>query len=67
MICSKCGFEAVHACQMDIDHINGDHDDNRAENRQTLCANCHRLKTWVNKDWESKKIKITYKIDLIAF
>lgn len=53
--CECCGFIAVHRCQLDVDHINGVHDDNRPENLQTLCANCHRLKTWMNRDWENKK------------
>lgn len=51
--CERCGFIPEHICQLDVDHINGDHSDNREENLQTLCANCHRLKTFMNRDWES--------------
>jgi 5-methylcytosine-specific restriction endonuclease McrA len=36
---------------LDVDHKNGDKKDNREINLQTLCANCHRLKTFLNKDW----------------
>lgn len=43
--CERCGFVPEDLCQLDIDHVNGDHHDNRPENLQTLCANCHRLKT----------------------
>lgn len=50
--CILCGFIPVHSCQLDVDHINGDHSDHREENLQTLCSNCHRLKTYLNKDWE---------------
>jgi len=50
--CECCGFIAVNACQLDVDHINGNHQDNSPDNLQTLCANCHRLKTWLNKDWD---------------
>lgn len=64
--CEKCGFVAEHPCQLDIDHKNGDHDDNHPENLWTLCANCHRLKTWKNKDWKNKK-KIDFDCDLIKF
>jgi 5-methylcytosine-specific restriction endonuclease McrA len=36
--------------QLDVDHIDGDHTNNELNNLQTLCANCHRLKTQVNND-----------------
>lgn len=49
--CEACGFVAIHRSQLDIDHIDGDHSNNSLNNLQTLCANCHRLKTQVNKDW----------------
>ena len=53
LICSSCSFQAVHLCQMDIDHIDGDGTNDVAENLHTLCANCHRLKTQLNRDWLS--------------
>lgn len=43
--CSCCGFIPEDPCQLDIDHIDGDHSNNDLINLQTLCANCHRLKT----------------------
>lgn len=51
--CSSCGFEAKHRCQLDVDHIDGNHTNNDSSNLQVLCANCHRLKTYINKDWKS--------------
>lgn len=48
--CSKCGFIAEHSCQLDVDHIDGNHKNNDVSNLQTLCANCHRLKTQQDKD-----------------
>lgn len=48
--CEKCGFKAEHSCQLDSDHIDGNRQNNAPENIQTLCANCHRLKTYINKD-----------------
>jgi 5-methylcytosine-specific restriction endonuclease McrA len=53
--CEICGFVAKHRSQLDVDHIDGNHQNNDPSNFQTLCANCHRLKTQVNKDWENKK------------
>ena len=50
--CENCKFIPIHMCQLDIDHIDGNHKNNSPENLQTLCANCHRLKTYLNKDWE---------------
>lgn len=48
--CELCGFVAINKVQLDIDHIDGDHKNNNQDNLQTLCANCHRLKTYTNKD-----------------
>jgi len=53
-ICEACGFIPIHICQLDVDHIDGNHDNNNSDNFRTLCANCHRLKTFLNKDWENK-------------
>lgn len=53
--CEKCGFKAVHSCQLDVDHIDGNHNNNAIENLQTLCANCHRLKTRESKQDRSLK------------
>jgi predicted HNH restriction endonuclease len=48
--CAFCGFIAIHPVQLDVDHIDGDRTNNTPKNLQTLCANCHRLKTQMNKD-----------------
>ena len=50
-----CGFVALHPHQLDVDHIDGDHRNHDPANLQTLCANCHRLKTALNKEFTSKK------------
>lgn len=43
--CDFCGFIPVDKCQLDVDHIDGNHLNNSLDNLQTLCANCHRLKS----------------------
>ena len=47
--CSRCGFIPLDKCQMDRHHINGDKKDNRIENIEVMCANCHRLVTFTEK------------------
>lgn len=44
-VCERCNFVPEHPGQLECDHINGDHTDNRESNIQTLCLNCHRLKS----------------------
>ncbi|WP_243299139.1 HNH endonuclease signature motif containing protein [Bacillus litorisediminis] len=44
--CEKCGFVAEYPCQLDIDHIDGDRTNGDSSNLQTLCANCHRVKSY---------------------
>lgn len=52
--CEDCGFIPKHKCQLDVDHIDGNHSNNNPDNFRTLCANCHRLKTFLQKDgWYS--------------
>lgn len=48
--CEVCDFVPVHIGQLDLDHIDGNKLNNSEENLQTLCANCHRLKTILNRD-----------------
>ena len=48
--CTRCGFEARWHGQLDMDHIDGNRLNNDASNLQTLCANCHRLKTHAEGD-----------------
>jgi len=52
--CSRCNFIPEDTIQLDVDHIDGDRSNNSPENLQTLCANCHRLKTKINNDWIKK-------------
>ena len=53
-VCELCGFVPEHPCQLDVDHVDGDKSSSDPANLQTLCANCHRLKTYRNKDFVNK-------------
>ncbi len=56
--CEHCGFIALHPCQLDVDHIDGNRDNDNPSNFRTLCANCHRLKTLRDGDsgkWAKKE------------
>lgn len=44
--CELCGWNVRSAdgrIPVELDHINGDHHDNRFENLRILCPNCHSL------------------------
>lgn len=51
--CEQCGLDTwcLQPLPMTLDHINGDHVDNRIENLRILCPNCHALTpTWCRRN-----------------
>ena len=52
--CEICGFIPKIPQQLDVDHIDGNKKNTDSSNFQTLCANCHRLKTHQNKEYLRK-------------
>ena len=53
--CEHCGLKPEYKVVLDVDHIDGDHTNNDPSNLQTLCANCHRIKTVVSGDGVYKR------------
>jgi len=46
----NCTATIIHRRQLDLDHIDGNHDNNIPENLQTICKNCHAQKTWADRN-----------------
>lgn len=44
-ICSWAKVSVDGRIPLELDHINGDHSDNRLENLRILCPNCHSLQS----------------------
>jgi Zn finger protein HypA/HybF involved in hydrogenase expression len=62
--CSKCGQEPFwngEILVLQMDHINGNHRDNRLENLRMLCPNCHtQTSTYGSKNKTMKTMPIKY-------
>lgn len=46
----ECYFVPQDVCQMDVDHIDGNRENDDPSNLRLICACCHRLKTKLCKD-----------------
>lgn len=51
-----CTASIIDLAMLSVDHINGNNLDDRPENHQTLCHNCHKIKGLLSKDhWSCEK------------
>lgn len=68
-VCENCGISEWDGkpLRLQVHHINGDHYDNRIENLQLLCPNCHtQTDTYARHNTiKSKGFKITDRVDEI--
>tara|TARA_B100000212_G_scaffold59514_1_gene40061 strand:- start:209 stop:571 length:363 start_codon:yes stop_codon:yes gene_type:complete len=55
--CQLCGKpdNPIGPSCLQVDHIDGNRNNNAAHNLQTLCYECHKLKTANNKDYLRKE------------
>jgi 5-methylcytosine-specific restriction endonuclease McrA len=49
-----CTTTIIYQGQLELDHIDGDHFNNIPSNIQTLCKDCHSVKSHLNKDYKKK-------------
>jgi len=49
--CDRCGFQARHASQLMVYHVNGDLTDSDLRNLKTVCLNCAALITRQDLPW----------------
>ena len=57
--CERCGISEWmgQKIPLEVEHINGVHDDNRDENVLLLCPNCHSITpTWKGRNGHRRKI-----------
>lgn len=58
---NPCTTTIILLAQLDVDHIDGNPDNNDESNLQTLCKCCHTYKTLTNKDYSTpgrRKLRI---------
>jgi 5-methylcytosine-specific restriction endonuclease McrA len=60
--CNKCGLSEWFGktLSLEIDHIDGDHNNGNRNNLEALCPNCHSITpTWRGRNIKNQKLKVT--------
>jgi hypothetical protein len=60
--CNKCGIDSWNdkPIVLELEHKDGDHNNNKRENLESLCPNCHsQTETWRGKDKKNKQNKVS--------
>ena len=54
--CCRCGLNdnIIGSSILQVDHIDGNKNNNQGINLQTLCYPCHKDKTSTSQDWKNK-------------
>ena len=58
----RCDATIINECQLEMDHIDGDRFNNVPENVQTLCRNCHAIKTKMFGDCKNNREKTSLEV-----
>ena len=60
--CSRCGIDTWlgEKIILELEHKDGDHNNNKRENLESLCPNCHsQTETWRGKNKKNKQNKVS--------
>ena len=63
--CNKCGLSEwqEEKLSLELEHKDGNHNNNERENLECLCPNCHSLtKTWRGRNCKKKNVKVSDEI-----
>jgi hypothetical protein len=68
--CNTCGISEWQGrpLSLEIDHKDGNHENNNRENLEALCPNCHSLTdTWRGRNKQNKRFSVSDEIIVEAF